>query len=428
MPQSSTHSDSSSRQTSWQHTLFADFKSLGYSDELADQWVADAMTVGVEPAQGEPWWFDLQAVDDLLTKLVFSEHAKAVLLAMAKRIRTSSPVWATYARVVGACYVHADRTLRARVLKRPAPPAEKWQELARLHRAAAYLDLLPVMVQGHAKLGIPLQVTIDTARDISDRVDIHQKMHRCVGMHDEGWLANHIRLELFALGRLQFAPSHLVSRLLVLGNDQNETRIMLLDGLAMRGDGLYANADDQKPENARDPWTTTFEQTSTHWQGHLLDDMGQAMRQPTRLEKSQWRCLLEPGDTTLAIHIPEGKPLATDACLASIEQARTFFPKHLNFSFKAVTCVSWLMDPQFTQVLPAKSNLAGFVRLFLPYPVTNANDSQMFERVFGGPVKDLASAPRDTSLRATILDEMARGRRWRTAGGIRIVQSESASR
>jgi hypothetical protein len=67
-------------------------------------------------------------------------------------------------------------------------------------------------------------------------------------------------------------------------------------------------------------------------------------------------------------------------------------------------------------------NLAHFVKLFhsLPYPSGNSN--QMFERVFDNQ-NDIATLPRDTSLRREIIAHMEAGGRWRSASGYRLLES-----
>jgi len=77
-----------------------------------------------------------------------------------------------------------------------------------------------------------------------------------------------------------------------------------------------------------------------------------------------------------------------------------------------------MMDRQLECWLPAESNLVRFVRRFHPLPpLPDATDEQMWERVFGERVANLATAPRDTVLQRAMLDHIADGGQWRMAAG-----------
>ena len=84
----------------------------------------------------------------------------------------------------------------------------------------------------------------------------------------------------------------------------------------------------------------------------------------------------------------------------------------------AVTCSSWLLDPQFEDWLKPESNIVRFLREWYLAPRPGANDGQTFERIFGGPVDDINTAPRDSSLRRAILDHMKAGGRWRSTASV----------
>jgi hypothetical protein len=77
-----------------------------------------------------------------------------------------------------------------------------------------------------------------------------------------------------------------------------------------------------------------------------------------------------------------------------------------------------MLDPQLARFLAPETNLTRFQRFFRLVPVPGADDRQTFERVFGGPVTDWTTAPRDTSLRRIVADQAAAGLRWRMGGGL----------
>ena len=127
---------------------------------------------------------------------------------------------------------------------------------------------------------------------------------------------------------------------------------------------------------------------------------------------------LVPGNPVLSVHIPAAGKLDDDECGASIRKALEFFPRYFpEHAFKGIICISWMMNRQLEKALPAESNLVRFVRRFQPMAVENMDDKQVWERVFGGPVPDLALAPRDTALRLAVITHAEAGEKWLTAGG-----------
>ena len=128
--------------------------------------------------------------------------------------------------------------------------------------------------------------------------------------------------------------------------------------------------------------------------------------------------VLVSGDPVLFVHIPATGKLDDAACGQSFRQAGEFFPRHFpEYAFKAFVCESWMLDRQLERWLPAKSNLVRFLRRFHPLAIPGATDEQMWERVFGGRVANLATAPRATALQRAMLDHIAAGGQWRKAAG-----------
>lgn len=67
------------------------------------------------------------------------------------------------------------------------------------------------------------------------------------------------------------------------------------------------------------------------------------------------------GDTAIGLHIPEAGPLTPGAVAASLDEARSFFPRHFpDERYTTFSCGSWLLDPQLLEYLPADSNIVRF--------------------------------------------------------------------
>ncbi|TMR90916.1 acyltransferase [Nonomuraea basaltis] len=150
----------------------------------------------------------------------------------------------------------------------------------------------------------------------------------------------------------------------------------------------------------------------------LLYDLGRLQFARDRLSPSTGAALraaglpVGPGDPALGVHIPDFHgPLTPEACDASFERAREFFPRHFpEEEHHVMTCASWLLDDQIARYLPAGSNIVAFQRRF--HLLDRIDDGDMLSFVFGGDATDLAELPRRTRLERAIADHLAAGGTW----------------
>ncbi|MEV4168192.1 acyltransferase domain-containing protein [Nonomuraea sp. NPDC049709] len=121
----------------------------------------------------------------------------------------------------------------------------------------------------------------------------------------------------------------------------------------------------------------------------------------------------EPGAHSLGVHIPDFHgPLTPEACDASFERARAFFPRHFpGEEPQVMTCGSWLLDDQLAGYLPAASNIIAFQRRFHLLGRFDGGDTLGF--VFGGEaVTAPEELPRRTRLERALADHLAAGGTW----------------
>ena len=129
---------------------------------------------------------------------------------------------------------------------------------------------------------------------------------------------------------------------------------------------------------------------------------------------------LKIGDPYLSIHISRGGRLDESAVLESFEMAKEFFPKVLNFNFKAFGCFSWLFDPAFEIFLPPDSNIMKFRNLFTKTRYWESDDG--LGHVFGNITKEnIKDAPTDTYLRKKLIEHILSGGTMQVGGGFRLV-------
>lgn len=188
------------------------------------------------------------------------------------------------------------------------------------------------------------------------------------------------------------------------------------------------------------PWLTDHQKRHGVWGFDLLEwsihflagriyELGRLKFEITRLPAY---CLLPPSDPgavdlqtddpVLAVHIPPGGRLDHDSCDQAFEQAKRFFPRYFpDHPAKAFVCISWMMDRQLADYLPADSNLIRFLNRFRPMSVRQADDREICKWVFGGPVSDPARVTPTTSLQRLVLAHMQQGKSWKTAAGYQII-------
>jgi hypothetical protein len=120
-----------------------------------------------------------------------------------------------------------------------------------------------------------------------------------------------------------------------------------------------------------------------------------------------------PGDPALGVHIPDFHgPMTPEACDASFERARAFFPRHFpEERHHVMTCGSWLLDEQLARYLPADSNIMAFQRRF--HLLDRFDGADMLSFVYGADAAaDPAGLPRRTRLERAIADHLAAGGTW----------------
>jgi hypothetical protein len=172
--------------------------------------------------------------------------------------------------------------------------------------------------------------------------------------------------------------------------------------------------------------TRTRRRVGIWWLGHHL------AHHLFRLGRLQFqRSLAAPGMGSIAsgtpildVHVPGDGPLDAEACDVSFAWAAVFFAAHFpQHRARYLTCTSWLLDPQLTELLGADSNIARFQRRFELLGMRD-EPSRVFEFVFDRPdldtptARQLAELPRDSRLRSALIEHHVRGGRIRQGLGV----------
>jgi hypothetical protein len=119
------------------------------------------------------------------------------------------------------------------------------------------------------------------------------------------------------------------------------------------------------------------------------------------------------GDRVLSVHIPETGPLSPSACDESFAAAVAFYERVFpEEAYEFAVCLSWLMDPQLADVLPAESNIVRFLRRFTTTGHRRDGDAAVLEFIFRYVGKDLDGLPQETALQRAIVSHLRAGNHW----------------
>ncbi len=286
--------------------------------------------------------------------------------------------------------------------------------------ALVFLDLFRTAQHRFRERGVPDDVALDTLRDFTRWVEDFRQAHGVWGLWNLGWLQHHLRARLFALGRLQFRMEKFEFDF--HGWRQRSTgRVRLLagDGMMFRPDGLFADADRQT-HPAPGSWKAGYAEDGNTVRGMPVDPRGLVIREPVTLPRSDWVRVLGKGDATVGIHIPGGSPMDFEACGRSLSGVRAFFGSHVpEHPVTAMTCSSWLLDPQFEGRLPESSNVVRVLRELYLHPLPGATDYALFERVFANR-RPGENEPETgmTTLQKSVMKAVRSGVTWRAGGAV----------
>jgi len=308
----------------------------------------------------------------------------------------------------------------------PRSDARSWPSLEDLLGEWAGAFYLLIALSGvpqardlHRSRGIPERVARDTYGDTSLWASDYKERHGVWGVDTYilPWLFNHLSGELYRLVRLQFMQRPFRQKLQAFRNRvTREVRVLSGEGVRYRGDGqLDGTGGVFDPETG---WTSQLLMDQYRVIGTPIHPTGIALSNEVSLPLDTWERILTPGDPIIEVHIPAGSRMDFSACGESFRQAVSFFPRYFpDRPFKAFCCGSWLLNTQFQDMLPPNSNIVRFQKEFYLFPIFSSGRSG-FERIFGGDIQNLSTAPRDTTLRRAVLDHLQAGGYLRGGGGL----------
>ena len=269
------------------------------------------------------------------------------------------------------------------------------------------LDAVPRMLDAHRLREIPESVS----RACFSHFPISLQMYRDqnedhIGVQTRAlyWLRNHVRGDLFRLGRLEYMVKPFGGHLVAWRHRLTRAVVAIAADRVPYDDEGIVVADTESAS-----WRAALTETAESVTGTPISPLGYALREPITLSRSEWEPVLTAGDPILEVHIPPGGDMTPPNCLASMRQALEFFPRYFSDRpFVGFACGSWILNPELAQIYRPDSNIVLWQRELYLFPTPNRRDSRSgLYFVFGTDSVDLATAPRDTSMRRALLDHLA---------------------
>lgn len=136
--------------------------------------------------------------------------------------------------------------------------------------------------------------------------------------------------------------------------------------------------------------------------------------------------VIRPGDPVKSIHIPSsGEPFDKQARLDSYKQAYAFFKEELQGKPLVCVCHSWLLYPEYKNILSPNSNIVSFMGDFDLIKSETEDEFHDAWRVFGGDYqKPAQELPEKTSMQRAFKKWLMEGHKTGAGLGVLIFDGE----
>ena len=278
------------------------------------------------------------------------------------------------------------------------------------------LEMVALTRAKHRELGIDEAITRTSCGDLRAHLARHKSATGRYGTEQRllPWLRNHTAGSLFRFGRFQYMRKPFRGLLRVYRRKQHRETIALAQGgLVCSAEGWLLN---DLTENSEGVWTTHAEETDTAVTGNVVSPHGIILPETVSLARDLWEPVLGPEDHVLEIHIPSGGGMTPEVSLESMRKAVAFFQRQFPTQpFRGLSCLSWVFNPRFCRILPREANIRRVQEEVYLFPVPSGRKSGLYF-IFGEDDIDVDNAPRNTSIRRTLIAELENGRPLLTGG------------
>lgn len=212
-----------------------------------------------------------------------------------------------------------------------------------------------------------------------------------------GWTMHFIKAQIIEVEGLQFEMRKLPGQAVYLRQKASGKVLPVMAGGTFCKTGVQALGSAGYTD-AEGAFTCTFREDSENYYGHSADSCVVSPTEQT-FPKSQWECLLRPGDPCLGMHIPAKADISQGAVNRAIAAAQKLVAERFpEFPGRQVYCSSWLLDPQLGKLLGANANITAFQNRYTRYPQKSAG-MHVFGFVFPKRYESFETLPEDSTLR-----------------------------
>jgi len=306
---------------------------------------------------------------------------------------------------------------------------ETWADLTAPFYLLVSLSIAPLLAKHHEKLGIPAEVTRQTAQQVACFCANHERGNAGIpGIYRNqlSWLHHYVHKDYFRLGRMEYWLKPFHGKIRAFRHHHTQEVVALAEPGIVFDEHGFIRAEVDMYSLPPGSWVSSLEATPAYVRGELISPLGMALRKRVRLALNDWEPVLDKFTWVLDMHIPAGGGLTPEACLASHFQASAFFDRHYPARrWAAIACNSWMFNTQLEQILAPSTNLVKYMKDLYLFPVLSSGQDGLWFIFLQEPL-NLNTAPAVTSLQRTVLDFLRAGNRWR-GGGMFIMREHVAA-
>ncbi len=278
---------------------------------------------------------------------------------------------------------------------------------------------MPLWEESYRKIGVPQSYAEAALNYFEGAIEEYAAGHEGNMGFSKGklhWVRYYIKGILFRIGRFEYMIQEPLKYIPAMYREKKSGKIIALcrDNWRLRKDGLL-QWNDEDPDEAH--LIARLENNSSKIMGTPIDPRGFAIvNEKMELKLQEYEPLFQAWDMVPGLHIPGGGKMTPETCRESFQEAVIFFKKYFQREIPAISCFSWIFNPDFEEELP-DSNLAKLMReVFLfPFPSVGVTGLQF---VFGRSAEDWSDFPRDNSLREAFHRIREKGKRLKAGGMI----------
>ncbi len=265
----------------------------------------------------------------------------------------------------------------------------------------AVFELVPFSINSYRKRGVPDEYIRKNLPSFEGSLQANiDKLGRYgFTVHNVFWNWHQIECKILQVGRLNFEMrDDFPGRVYVYENAAGDTVIFPHDRKFHR-DGITLGSYGYEDEEGS--FEATVTETEDSVTGYVTREDGRCENRTITLSKSEWKCMIRPGDKYISVHIPAGSGLTPESVAESYEKARNEFPSYFpEFEPKAFICFSWLMDPALSDLLGEHTNIAQFGKTFKRFTIgSDGRDPFIFVFTKHSDVRDhYEQLPQNTTL------------------------------